>query len=140
MPKSTQRLSALVRATTVVAEGLAEDRLLPLLARCAADAVDADLAAVYLHPQATGTAAKPTWRLAAHWGGEAEVLRSLPSVYGEGGGVLASLFQSVHEILEPDLLDGDDEDAPIPPLLPARALIGVPIRRRDSRPLGVMVV
>ena len=41
-------LRALTRATALVAEGLSEERLLPLLARCAAEAAGAELAAAPL--------------------------------------------------------------------------------------------
>jgi signal transduction histidine kinase/DNA-binding response OmpR family regulator len=110
---------------------------MPLLARCAADAVSADLAGIYLR---TGQpTANPAWRLAGYCGGDPEVLAALPS-YGGGGRVLAPLFQSAAEICESDLLDDAPTDARVPLNLPARSLAGVPIRRRDGRPVGVLLV
>jgi signal transduction histidine kinase/DNA-binding response OmpR family regulator len=121
-----------------VADGLAEERLVPLIARCAADGVAADLAAIYLTPEAIGV--KQEWRLGGSCGADPEVLASLPTVYGEGGGILAPLFQGAREVSEPDLLDGALADSGVPRQLPARSLAGVPIRRRDSRPIGVLLV
>jgi PAS domain S-box-containing protein len=59
---------------------------------------------------------------------------------GTGGNVLAPLFEGSHEIYEPDLLDSPDEDAEVPRLMPARSLAGLPVRRRDSRVIGVLIV
>src|ERR1700730_2927670 len=96
-------LSALIRATALVADGLTEERLLPLLARCAAEAGGAELAAVdvQLNQPASG---KSEWRLCGHYGGDPEVLAALPRSYGGGGGVLGPVFQSAHEVCESDLL------------------------------------
>jgi signal transduction histidine kinase/DNA-binding response OmpR family regulator len=111
---------------------------LPLLAQCAAEAVGANVAAVYLrHEHPTPT--QRVWRLGGQCGGDPEMLAALPT-YGGGGRVLAPLFQSAAEVSEPDLLDGAPDDAVLPFQLPARSLAGVPIRRRDSRPIGVLLV
>src|SRR6266852_5474680 len=48
-------LRALTRATELVAEGLTEDRLLPRLARCAAEAAGVELAAIYVQPNPPGS-------------------------------------------------------------------------------------
>jgi signal transduction histidine kinase/DNA-binding response OmpR family regulator len=128
-----------MRATALVAEGLSEERLLPLLARCAAEAAGAELAAVFArpNPQASG---KSAWRLSGYYGGDPEVLTALPRSYGEGGGVLAPLFQSAREVCESDLL-GAAADRSVPPKqFPVRSLAGLPVRRRDSRPVGVLLV
>jgi signal transduction histidine kinase/CheY-like chemotaxis protein len=132
-------LRALTRATTLVAEGLTEARLLPLLAGCAADAVAADRAAIYLLPDPAGPR-KPDWRLAGHWGGDPDVLAALPTAYGEGGGILAPLFQTARDVCESDLLDGAPPDTAVPPRFPVRSLVGLPVRRRDSRCIGVLLV
>jgi PAS domain S-box-containing protein len=123
--------------STLVAEGLSEERLVPPLARCVAEAVGADLAAVYLHPEPPLDQA--AWRLAGHCGVDAETLAALPGAYGTGGGVLAALFERTREISERDLLD-EQATASLPPQLPARSLAGVPVRRRDSRIIGVLLV
>ncbi|HLZ26478.1 MAG TPA: response regulator [Chloroflexota bacterium] len=130
-------LRALTRATALVAEGLAEDRLLPLLARCASDAAGAELAAIYVRPNPP-TSGKAAWRLSGYSGGDPEVLATLPRSYGDGGGVLAPLFQGAHEVHESDLLDTADDDAVPPRQFPVRSLVGLPVRRRDSRPVGVL--
>src|ERR1700681_1549042 len=96
-------LAALTQATALVAEGLSEDRLLPLLARCAAEASAADLAAIYLQSE-HGARAKAEWYLGGHWGGDPEVLAGLPAAYGQGGGVLTPLFRSTGVVWETDLL------------------------------------
>jgi signal transduction histidine kinase/DNA-binding response OmpR family regulator len=115
-----------------------------LVARCAAEAIGADLAAIYLQPEQTAATAlsstKPDWRLGGHCGGDPEVLVALPSAYGEGGGILAPLFHSAREICELDLLDGAPDDAAPPARLPMRSIVGLPVRRRDSRPIGVLLV
>jgi signal transduction histidine kinase/DNA-binding response OmpR family regulator len=131
-------MRAFSRVTAIVARSSSEELLMPLLARSAADAVAADLAAIYLR---TGqpTAAKAAWRLGGHCGADPEILAALPS-YGGGGRVLAPLFQSAAEVCESDLLDDAPIDAPAPVNLPARSLVGVPIRRRDGRPVGVLLV
>jgi GAF domain-containing protein len=123
-----------------VAEGLAEDRLMPLLARCAADAVAADWAAVFVQPDVPGGSGRSAWRLGGSCGADPEVLAGLPTAYGEGGGVLAPVFQGAREVSERDLLDGAADDAAVPPRLPARALVGLPLHRRDSRLIGVLLV
>jgi signal transduction histidine kinase/DNA-binding response OmpR family regulator len=64
----------------------------------------------------------------------------LPAALGTGAGALAPLFQGAREIYEPDLLDGADDAVPIPPRLPARSLVGVPIRRRDNRAIGALLI
>jgi signal transduction histidine kinase/CheY-like chemotaxis protein len=128
---------ALTRASALVAEGLSEDRLVPLLAECVAEAVSADVAAVYLHPESPLDRA--AWRLAGHYGADAEILAALPGAYGTGGGALTDLFQRTHEISERDVLD-QHASSSLPPHLPARSLAGVPIRRRDSRIIGVLLV
>jgi signal transduction histidine kinase/DNA-binding response OmpR family regulator len=131
-------LRALSRVAALVADGLSEDRLVPLVARCAADGGAADLAAIYLLPNVSG--GKPAWRLAGSCGGDPEVLASLPTTLGQGGGILAPLFQGAREVCESDLLDGAWGGTSVPPQLPACSLAGFPIRRRDSRPIGVLLV
>src|SRR5450755_400336 len=132
-------LRTLLRATALVAEGLSEDRLLPLLAQCAAEAAGAELAAVYMQPNPIG-AGLLGWRLGGHCGGDREVLAALPRSYGEGGGVLAPLFQGAREVSESDLLDSPAADAVPPKQFPVRSFAGLPVRRRDSRPVGVLLV
>ena len=82
---------ALTRASALVAEGLSEDELVPRLAHCIAEAVSADLAAVYLHPEPPLDQA--AWRLAGHYGADAEILaapytaaelKSMPNPRGLG--------------------------------------------------------
>jgi signal transduction protein with GAF and PtsI domain len=121
----------------LVAEGLSEERLVPPLARCVAEAVGADLAAVYLHPEPPLDRA--AWRLAGHSGADPEILAALPGAYGTGGGLLTGLFQRTREISERDLLY-EHASSSLPPQLPARSLAGVPIRRRDRRIIGVLLV
>jgi signal transduction histidine kinase/CheY-like chemotaxis protein len=133
----TPLLRALTRASTLVAEGLSEERLVPPLVRCAADGLGADLAAMYLHPENPSGDAR--WRLAGICGADPEILATLPVTYGTGGGILAPLFQGSREVCERDLLD-DDTTSGLPAQLPVRSLAGVPIRRRDSRPIGVLLV
>ena len=103
----------------MAADGLTEERLIAQMAHLAMEALGADVAAVYLQPEQPST--QSMWRLAGHAGGEFELLAMLPVSLGTGAGVLAPLFQSVQEIIEPDLLDGADDDAPLPPRLPARS-------------------
>lgn len=112
---------------------------MPLLARCAADSVAADTAAVYVQPEQPRQRS-PAWRLLGHHGGDAEILAALPTSYGEGGAILAPLFQSARDVVESDLLGGAPLDAPVPPPLPVRSLFGVPVRRRDGRPVGALLV
>jgi signal transduction histidine kinase/CheY-like chemotaxis protein len=136
---SAELLSALTRATGLLAEGLPEERLLPLLARCAAEASAADLAAVYLQPEQTAHA-NADWYLAGHWGGDRQVLAELPASYGRGGGVLTPLFQSASVTSESDLLNGASDETVLPPQFPVRSLAGLPVRRRDRRFVGVLLV
>jgi signal transduction histidine kinase/DNA-binding response OmpR family regulator len=131
-------LRALIRATALVADGLAEERLVPLLVRCAAEAVGADSAAVFIQPERKGN--KPDWQLAGAHGADPTVLAALPTNYGEGGGILAPVFQSARDVYERDLLDGAPPVAEVESRLPFRSLIGVPVRRRDSRAIGVLIV
>jgi signal transduction histidine kinase/DNA-binding response OmpR family regulator len=135
----TLSLRALIRATALVADGLAEERLVPLLVRSAAEALAADTAAVYLQPERSRHP-KPDWRLGGAHGADAAVLAALPTNYGEGGGILAPVFQTARDVYERDLLDGAAEDAPVDPRLPFRSLFGVPVRRRDGRAIGVLIV
>jgi hypothetical protein len=111
--RSEPALHALIRATALVAEGLSEERLLSLLASCAAEATGAELAAVYVRPNPLATG-KHAWRLGGHCGGDPEVLSALPRSYGEGGGILAPLFQSAREVCESDLLEGSGAGAAPP--------------------------
>ncbi len=122
-----------------MAEGLSEERLLPLLARCAAEATGAQIAAVYLQPNPplAGTAGV---RLAGNFGGDPEVLAALPRSYGQGGGVLAPLFHTAREVCESDLLEGATAEMVVPKQFPVRSLAGLPVRRRDSRPVGVLLL
>jgi signal transduction histidine kinase/DNA-binding response OmpR family regulator len=126
------------RVAALVSEGLPEERLVGLLARTAAESAGADLAAVYLQPD--HGASHPIWRLGGHSGGDAEVLAMLPTVMGTGSGVLAPLFQGSREVYEPDLLDDPNEAAVVPHRVPARSLVGLPIRRRDSRVIGALIL
>src|SRR5579859_2267180 len=123
-------LRVLSRATALVAEGLGEEQLMPLLARSAAESVAAESAAVFLQPDPPRQR-KSEWRLSGVHGGDSEVLAGLPTSFGEGGGILAPLFQGAHDVYEMDLLDGAPDSAPVEPRLPFRSLLGVPIRRRD---------
>ncbi len=132
-------LRALMRVTALVAEGLAEERLMPLLARCTAEGVAADTAAVYVLPDIPRQR-NPVWRLSGHHGADAEVLAGLPVAYGRGGGILAPLFQGARDMFELDVLDGAPADADVPARLPVRSLVGVPVRRRDGRPIGALLV
>jgi signal transduction histidine kinase/DNA-binding response OmpR family regulator len=126
------------RVAALVSEGLPEERLVALLARTAAESAGADLAAVYLQPD--HSAAQPVWRLGGHTGGDAEVLSMLPTAMGTGTGVLAPLFQGSREVYEPDLLDDPDEAAVVPHRVPARSLVGLPVRRRDNRVIGALIL
>jgi PAS domain S-box-containing protein len=128
-----------MRASALVCEGLAEDRLLAGLTTLLVDQAGAELAAVYVQPDQAGEQPR-AWRLGGHTGGDSEVLRLMPTVLGTGNGALAALFQNNQELYEPDLLDSADEDASIPSRLPARSIVGIPIRRRDSRVIGALVV
>jgi PAS domain S-box-containing protein len=131
-------LHAVTRAVALVAEGWPEDRLVPLLAHTAAESAGADLAAIYLQPDQPLLA--PAWRLGGHSGGDPEMLSMLPTVMGTGAGVLAPLFQGARELYEPDLLDDPNEAATVPQRLPARSLVGIPVRRRDNRVIGALVL
>jgi PAS domain S-box-containing protein len=147
-------LASLTRASALVAEGLTEEHLIPRLARCARDTAAADFCAVYLAAQPglaerraelsggaeAADAFSRSYRLAGHSGGDPEILDALPATYGEGAGVLAPLFQARRELLEADLLDGAPSDAPLPAHFPARSLVGVPIRRRNGRLIGALLV
>ena len=104
-------LGALTRATALVAEGLSEERLLPLLARCAAEASAADLAAIYLRPSSPRRR-KPAWHLAGHCGGDPEVLAALPARTARWR-VLAPLFQSAHRRLRVGPARRRRRDAPV---------------------------
>jgi signal transduction histidine kinase/CheY-like chemotaxis protein len=126
------------RVAALVAEGLPEERLVALLARTAAESAGADVAAVYLQPD--HSASQPVWRLGGSSGGDPEVLSMLPAVMGTGTGVLAPLFQGSREVYEPDLLDDPDEAAVVPHRVPARSLVGLPVRRRDNRVIGVLIL
>ena len=132
-------LRTLTRASALVAEGLAEDRLVAGMTRLVVEQAGADLAVVYLQPDQTGEQQR-AWRLGGHTGGDAEVLRLLPTVLGTGNRALAPLFQNNQELYEPDLLDGAEEEASIPNRLPARSIVGIPVRRRNSRVIGALVV
>lgn len=131
-------LRAISRVASLVAEGLPEDRLVSLVARTAAESAVADLAAIYLQPEQP--LASPPWRLGGQSGGDPEVLSTLPTVMGTGSGVLAPLFQSAREVYEADLLDDPSEVAAVPHRLPARSLVGLPIRRRDNRVIGALIL
>jgi signal transduction histidine kinase/DNA-binding response OmpR family regulator len=131
-------LRGVSRIVALVAEGLPEERLVALLAKAAADAAGADTAAIYLQPDQPRVS--PAWRLGAHFGGDVEILGMLPTAMGTGSGVLAPLFQSAREIYEQDLLDDPNDAARIPQRVPARSLIGLPLRRRDSRVIGALVL
>jgi signal transduction histidine kinase/CheY-like chemotaxis protein len=136
-PSAAPLLRALTRASALAAEGLSEERLVPPLARCAAEAVGADLVAVYVRPEspADGT----VWRLAGHGGADPDVLAAVPSAYGTGGGVLSDVFQNAREINERDLLNREATSG-VPVQLAARSLAAVPIRRRGGRAIGVILV
>ena len=121
-------LHALTRASALVAVGLAEDQLLVEFSRTAADAVGADLAAVYLLPDQPPD--PPAWRLGAHHGGDGQSLTLLPNTLGTGAGILAPLFQNSREVHESAQFDG----------LAMRSLVGLPIRRRDRRLIGAFLV
>ncbi len=134
-----QLLAALTHAASLVAEALPEERLASVLVRSACELASGDLAAVYLAPE-HGSAAKRAWRLSASFGdANQQMLTALP-MYGAGSGILAPLFQSGKEVRECDLLDGAQPDAPLPPHLPVRSFIGFPIRRRDGRAVGALIV
>ncbi len=140
VPAFDQPLELLSRATALVAEALPEDRLTAALARAAVEAALVDFAAVYLSPeQATGPGKRP-WRLTGHEGGDPQALASLPITLGGGGGPLAPLFQSNREVREHDLQDWALPNEPLPPHLPARAFLGFPIRRRDGRAVGALLL
>jgi signal transduction histidine kinase/DNA-binding response OmpR family regulator len=64
----------------------------------------------------------------------------LPTVLGTGTGVLAPVFQNAREVYEADLLDGAEDGAAVPQRLPARSIVGVPIRRRGGRVIGALIV
>ncbi len=141
VPAIVDVVSSLTRAAGLVAEALPEERLVALLARSACDVAAGDLAAVYLAPeQATGPGKRP-WRLSGSAGAnDSQVLSSVPLTLGAGTAILAPLFQTAREVHEPDLLDGAPGNEPLPPHLPARSFIGFPIRRRDGRAVGALLV
>ena len=93
-----------------------------------ADALGADLAAVYLVPDQPP--APPTWRLGAFHGGDEQTLTLLPNALGSGAGILAPLFQNSSEVRESTQLDG----------MPMCCLVGVPLRRRDRRLVGALLI
>jgi signal transduction histidine kinase/DNA-binding response OmpR family regulator len=126
------------RVAALVAEGLPEERLVALFARTVVDFACADLAAVYLQPDHASS--QPVWRLGGHSGGDAEVLTMLPTAMGTGTGALAPLFQGSREVYELDLLDDPDETAVVPHRVPARSLLGMPVRRRDNRVIGALIL
>jgi signal transduction histidine kinase/DNA-binding response OmpR family regulator len=140
LPALVDIASVLTRAASLVAEALPEERLVALLAREASDAARADMAAVYLAPERMTGPGKRPWRLSGHEGGDAGVLGSLPLSLGTGGAPLAPLFQNGREVRECDLLDGAPAHEPLPPHLPARSFVGCPIRRRDGRAIGALLV
>jgi signal transduction histidine kinase/DNA-binding response OmpR family regulator len=119
-----------------LAEGLSEDRLVPPLTACIADAVVADLAAVYLHrdPLLDGS----PLRLAGYRGADPEVLARLTSAEASGG-VLTPLFEHARELNGRDLLEAHSPSGPVRQL-PARSVAGVPIRRRGGQTIGVLLV
>jgi len=129
----------LTHATDLVAEGLVEEKLLRGLARCASEAAGAEMVAVYVQPDPSASG-QPAWRLAGHFGGDPEVLAALPRSYGEGGGVLAPLFHNAREVFEADLLEGTPTGSIVPKQFPIRSLAGLPVRSRDSRPIGVLLL
>jgi signal transduction histidine kinase/DNA-binding response OmpR family regulator len=131
-------LRALARVSTQIAEGLSEERLVANVTRSVVDAAGAELAAVYLQPEHSGE--PRAWRLGGHCGGDPDVLAMLPTVLGTGTGVLAPVFQNAREVYEPDLLDGADDRAAVPQRLPARSVVGLPIRRREGRAIGALIV
>jgi PAS domain S-box-containing protein len=135
-------LASLTRASALVAEGLSEEHLIARLARCARDAALADFCAVYVAVEAPERVdgVSRAYRLAGQSGGEPELLDALPAAYGEGAGVLAPLFQARRELLEHDLLDGAASDAALPAHVPARSLVGMPVRGREGRLLGALLV
>jgi signal transduction histidine kinase/DNA-binding response OmpR family regulator len=141
VPAIVDVIATLTRAAGLVAEALPEERLVSLLARSACDVAAADFVAVYLAPeQATGPGKRP-WRLSGSAGdANDQVLSSLPLTLGSGTSLLAPLFQAGREVLEPDLLDGAPVHEPLPPHLPARSFLGFPIRRRDGRAVGALLV
>lgn len=117
---------------------------MPLIVRVAAEAAGADLAAIYVLPEQSPATAlsstKPPWRLGGYCGADAELLSALPTSFGAGGGILRPAFGRARQVNEGDLLDGAPDDAPLPVYLPVRSIAAVPIRRRDSRPIGVLVI
>jgi signal transduction histidine kinase/DNA-binding response OmpR family regulator len=122
----------------LVAEGLPEERLVAQFARGVVESACADLAAVYLQPDHASS--QLVWWLGGHSGSDPEVLSKLPTVMGTGSGVLAPLFQGAREVYEPDLIDDPDEAAVVPHRVPARSLFGVPVRRRDNRVIGALIL
>ena len=121
-------LHALTRSSALLAQGLPEEPLVDAFAGLAADALGAELVAVYSLPDQPESA--PAWRLAAQVGGNAHDLGALPTSAGAGSGVLAPLFQQSRELYEADL----DH------VLPVQSMAGIPIRRRDSRLIGALLV
>lgn len=131
-------LRAVARVIALVCEGLPEERLVPLLARAGVESAGLDLTAIYLQPDAPLTS--PAWRLGGYAGADPDLLQMLPTTMGTGSGVLAPLFQSSQEVYEPDLLDHPDEIVEVPQRVPARSLVGLPVRRRDKRVIGALVL
>jgi GAF domain-containing protein len=53
---------------------------------------------------------------------------------------VAPLFQASGEVYERDLLDDPDENAAVPHRMPGRTLAGLPVRDRDSRVIGALIL
>ena len=121
-------LRVLTRASALLAEDLSEEQLVPRLADCAADAVGADVAALYVHPDPLVDGAAP--RLAGYHGADRELLAVLPA---SGGGLLSPLFEHAREI-------NARAESSSPLQLPVRSLAGVPILGRGSQSIGVLLV
>ena len=68
------------------------------------------------------------------------MLGALPTLFGSGSGILAPLFQAGREVRECDLLNDAPADEPLPPHMPARSVVGFPVRRRDGRAIGGLLV
>jgi signal transduction histidine kinase/DNA-binding response OmpR family regulator len=125
-------LRALTRASALLAEGPPEERLVESFARTAAEAVGADLAAVYL--LADQPDAPPAWRLAGQVGGNSHDLAALPTSLAARDGLLALLFEQSRELHEADLRTGLDH------LLLVRSVVGIPVRRRGKRQIGALLL
>jgi signal transduction histidine kinase/CheY-like chemotaxis protein len=128
-------LRALTRASALVAEGLSEEDLVASLTRMIVEGGSADIAAVYLEPDQAGETT--AWRLVGQTGGDVELLSALPDTLGVD--VLAPLFESCREVYVPDLLDAQSAGLRSGHL-PARSIVGLPIRRRDAGVIGAIVV